>query len=96
MKPDSWDETQPEYIEDASATKPEGWLEDEDELVPDPDAEKPGDWSVCWAVVIMGKCFGASDILRCYRHHIPLVLFKTENKTQNHCSNIWSQYLGTI
>ena len=32
-----WDETLPEYIEDANAKKPSGWNDDEPLRVPDPD-----------------------------------------------------------
>ena len=38
------DETQPEMIDDESATMPEGWLEDEPDLVSDPESSMPSDW----------------------------------------------------
>ncbi|XP_014790262.2 calnexin isoform X1 [Octopus bimaculoides] len=44
VKPDDWDEEQPEKIIDEDAVKPSGWLDDEPEDIPDPDAEKPADW----------------------------------------------------
>lgn len=44
VKPDDWDEDEPEEIEDVEAEKPEGWADDEPEEIDDPEAEKPEDW----------------------------------------------------
>ncbi len=43
-KPEDWDETLPEYVEDLDAIRPNGWLESEPALIPDPTASKPTDW----------------------------------------------------
>lgn len=44
VKPDDWNEDEPNEIPDPNAVKPEGWLEDEPSTIPDEDASKPQDW----------------------------------------------------
>ncbi|XP_069097144.1 calmegin [Pleurodeles waltl] len=44
VKPDDWNEDEPETISDPDAVKPEGWLDDEPAYIPDPNAEKPLNW----------------------------------------------------
>ena len=44
VKPDDWDENEPEKILDTEATMPEGWLENEPDMVADPEAVRPDDW----------------------------------------------------
>ena len=41
-KPESWDETEPMYIDDVTAEKPAEWDEAAPELIADESAEKPG------------------------------------------------------
>merc|ERR1712054_187834 len=43
-KPDDWDESEPEKIENMDAVKPSGWLDHEPEMIPDPEAVKPSEW----------------------------------------------------
>jgi calnexin len=45
VKPDDWDETEPEYIPDPEKIDPPaGWLPNEPKYVPDPNAVKSDDW----------------------------------------------------
>jgi len=44
VKPDDWDESEPEEIPDPEAVKPDDWLDHEPKFIPDPNASKPEDW----------------------------------------------------